>query len=253
MQKANGWVFSRLVAVVLATATMFGENLSLPEWLRALPEARDITTSLSDSSIDASYVVPLAPASVVSRYEEDWRQAGITFEANGDGMGTSLRASDETTACVTRVTEANAGSRVRITCAPNPRTSAAVPIFRAEPVTPHVAAPSIIGNGNNTAADNAPLKVEYTVIGPQGSRVSITFRNASGETEQRDVPAYFDLTLYATRGTFLYLSAQKKSQVGVVQVLVRISGLVVYQGTSSAPYGIATASGNIPANFPRII
>ena len=107
-------------------------------------------------------------------------------------------------------------------------------------------------------------EVVYEVDGT-AKYANLTLRNKDGGTEQNQVKLPFELKFYAKSGQFLYLSAQKvratkrvphashdeqelvyDGVVGNVHVLVRVSGAVLQEASSHAPYGIATAEGKLP-------
>ena len=103
-------------------------------------------------------------------------------------------------------------------------------------------------------------EVTYEVDGT-AKYAALTLTNKDGGREQNTVKLPFELKFYARPGSFVYLSAQTTRVVdtfslipqviddgitGTVHVLVRVSGAVVQEATSSSPYGIATAEGKVP-------
>jgi hypothetical protein len=107
-------------------------------------------------------------------------------------------------------------------------------------------------------------EVVYEVDGT-AKYANLTLANRDGGKEQSQVKLPFELKFYAKGGQFLYLSAQKVKVVkaglhvlddqqdilcdgisGNVHVLIRVSGAVLQEATSDAPYGIATADGKVP-------
>jgi hypothetical protein len=88
-----------------------------------------------------------------------------------------------------------------------------------------------------------PVPVVYSISGT-AFEVSLTYRNASGATEQIDVIAAWSLKFEAKPGQFLYLSAQKKGERGSVSCKITANGRVVQEGTSTSAYGIASCSGS---------
>jgi hypothetical protein len=104
--------------------------------------------------------------------------------------------------------------------------------------------------------------VQYLVEG-SAKRVSVTYKNASGATEQKTVIPPFELSFQARAGAPLYLSGQKvrvternmiddNMQVaangidGKVHVMIRVSDKLLQEANTSAPHGVATASGAVP-------
>ena len=107
-------------------------------------------------------------------------------------------------------------------------------------------------------------EVTYQVDGTS-KFVNITLTSGSGGKEQITVKLPFELKFYAKGGQFVYLSAQKaritkrvlhvlgdEDEVvddgvkGTVHVLIRVSGAVLQEATSDAPFGTATAEGKMP-------
>jgi hypothetical protein len=87
-------------------------------------------------------------------------------------------------------------------------------------------------------------RVEYVIDGDCGW-AGLTLQNAGGGTEQHEVKLPAKYTIIARPGTFLYISAQKKSEAGSVHVEIRVDGVTVRRSNASAPYGIAAASGRL--------
>jgi len=94
------------------------QSLSLPDWLVTLQEANSLTQTASADSVDLSYLVPLPPTEVTSRYQQQLQKAGVRFRINFDGIGDTISASTESISCIVHVAEADIGSRVRVGCAP---------------------------------------------------------------------------------------------------------------------------------------
>lgn len=85
--------------------------------------------------------------------------------------------------------------------------------------------------------------VDYEVIGPE--RVSLTYTNQGGSTEQRDVNPPWRLRLTEPKGFHAYISAQNKSNDLSVIVSLYVNGIQVKTSHSTSKYGIATASGRL--------
>jgi hypothetical protein len=98
-------------------------------------------------------------------------------------------------------------------------------------------------------------EVTYEVDGT-ATYATLTTINQNGGTEQNQVKLPFAVTFYARGGQPVYLSAQKTrvattyrgrefvtydGVTGTVHVLIRVTGAVLQEATSSAPYRIATA------------
>jgi len=108
-------------------------------------------------------------------------------------------------------------------------------------------------------ADSGVREVKFEVDGST-KYVTLTATSKNGGTEQNVVQLPYISTFFAKPGTTLYLSAQKTRVVkdtifgpevaadgsGTVHVLIRVGGAVLQEAESSAPFGIATASGKVP-------
>lgn len=102
----------------------------------------------------------------------------------------------------------------------------------------------------------APSQVRYEVIG-EGigvtansfseikMPVSLTYRNATGGTEQNNALTPWQLRFEGRKGQPLYVSAQNGTASGRVTCRIVVNEQVVQSATSDARYGIATCSGNL--------
>ena len=109
------------------------------------------------------------------------------------------------------------------------------------------------------SAQSAVREVKSEVDGSE-KYVQLTCNGKGQGAEQNEVKLPYAQTFYAKPGAHLYLSAQKTVVVrdtifgrervadgsGTVHVLIRVTGSVLQEAESSAPYGVATASGIVP-------
>jgi hypothetical protein len=114
------------------------------------------------------------------------------------------------------------------------------------------------------SAQSFVKEVVYEVDGT-AKYANLTLTNKDGGTEQNQVALPFESHFFAKAGQYLYLSAQKvrvtkkllhafdegpevvyDGVAGKVHVLIKVSGTVLQEASSDAPYGIATAKGNLP-------
>lgn len=240
------WAILFLLAPWLAAGPDADQPLTLPDWLATPQDATSVTTTTSTASVDLAYLLPLPPNDVTSRYQKQLEKAGVRFKTSFDGIGNAISASTESVSCMVRIAEADNGSHVRIGCASTsakPTSQATpLPVQSASPTQPPPAsaapnahpAPQATGPGTHT--------VEYAIEGPE-QRVSITGRNAAGGTEQHEVSVPYDFTMYVRGRFFVYLSAQRKGQAGMIRVVIHVDGKILQEANASSPYGIATASG----------
>ncbi len=91
-----------------------------------------------------------------------------------------------------------------------------------------------------------PYTVEYRVVGEYTMTAFVTYRNASGGTEQMDVKLPWSTSFSSRSGSFVYLSAQNRENAGKITVSIRVNGAQFRSSTSSGAYVIATASGTAP-------
>jgi len=96
----------------------------------------------------------------------------------------------------------------------------------------------------------ATVSVRYRVTGSTRS-ASLTYTNASGGTEQREVRQAetfdtkpWELTFTAPRGHFAYVSAQNLEDKGRMAVRILVDGRTFRESTSEGAYVIAQASGS---------
>lgn len=227
--------------------------MPIPAWFATFPGARGLEKTTSPGEADISYNAPASPAEVVGFYRERFRSSDVQTEASFNGIGTTVHASTATETCVIRIDEASAGTSVSAKCALTP----------AGPAVAIVPKPTEIGtessSGGLQRTDYAPPqplrplsppspgihRVEYTITG-SAPTASLTYRNASGGTEQNEVSLPATLSFNAVGGSFVYLSAQNRSGQGDVHVAITVDGRHLQEATSSTPHGIATASGSVP-------
>lgn len=75
---------------------------------------------------------------------------------------------------------------------------------------------------------------------------SITYSNASANTEQGDMSGFWHYDFSANSGQFVYISAQNSAATGTVSVNILYNGKPFENASSSGAYVIATASGSVP-------
>ena len=77
--------------------------------------------------------------------------------------------------------------------------------------------------------------VVYEVVGkPPTTRVSLTYENDTGNTEQHDVDLPWEKTLYLPSGQFVYVSAQLEQASGFeITCRIRAGNRVIETATSS--------------------
>jgi len=89
---------------------------------------------------------------------------------------------------------------------------------------------------------NQLTSVTYKVTGSARS-ASLTYKNATGGTEQANVDLPWTLRFDAESGSSVYLSAQKRDEFGKLEAKIYIDGDLLQKADSSSPYAIASVSG----------
>lgn len=92
--------------------------------------------------------------------------------------------------------------------------------------------------------ESTTSQITYRIKG-SASRVSLTYNNAQGGTEQKEARVPWEISFNARSGAFLYVSAQNNGSMGTVTCEILVDGLVVRTSTSEGAYKIATCSGRL--------
>jgi hypothetical protein len=87
-------------------------------------------------------------------------------------------------------------------------------------------------------------QVQYRVDGAY--KASLTYRNATGGTDQITVKLPWELTFTGQPGQFAYLSAQNTEDWGSIECTILLDGIPVRRANANSPYGIASVSGTVP-------
>ena len=118
-----------LLLVVGAWSTAQGQSvlalpapppLSLPAWLAPFPDAHDRTGKSTSSDVTSAYTASGSTAAVISHYEREMRDAGITFRTNAAGKRVSIEASTAKTWCSIHVSESTGVVTVEVQYALRP-------------------------------------------------------------------------------------------------------------------------------------
>jgi hypothetical protein len=262
--------FTMFVALLGTPYVLAGadQSLAAPDWLTPFPASREQKLTTPAGSIDASHVTETSSTAVIEHYETQFRKANILFQSNFDGIGTTIRIAEGQISCVIRATEAEAGTRVKLSCVhqsenavltfERPLASTPVALVATQPIPARpVAIPAHQSAGS--------CFVDYESDGPMKA-VSVTFRNDSGGSDQKVLCLPYKEHFVAPAGSMLYLSAQKTRLnlnehmdilaprddlfvdgiSGKVHVAIRVNEILLEEASASAPYGIATAKGSCP-------
>lgn len=88
-------------------------------------------------------------------------------------------------------------------------------------------------------------QVKYEITGnPKKESASLTYENETGNTEQKDVTMPWTEEFTASKGDFLYLSAQLDGN-GSITCKIYLNGIVWQEATSQGEFVIASCSGSV--------
>lgn len=100
------------------------------------------------------------------------------------------------------------------------------------------------GSSPSSAPQGSHVNVTYEVSGTAQTAM-ITYRNASGNTQQEDVTLPWKETFRVERGQFTYISAQSRDDGGrSISCVISGDGEVIGEATSSGRFVIAECSGS---------
>lgn len=95
-------------------------------------------------------------------------------------------------------------------------------------------------------SSNTTHTVRYEVTGGESwYTAGLTYENAQGGTEQRDVGLPWSQTYTMKTGDFAYISAQLDNGVGQITCTIYVDGTEWKTSTSSGQYVIASCSGSV--------
>lgn len=94
--------------------------------------------------------------------------------------------------------------------------------------------------GSARSNSSATRQAKYQVSGT--GLASLTYSNAQGGTEQKEVQLPWSTSFAVRDGAFLYLSAQNKEEHGSITVDILVDRQILKTSTSEGGYTIASAS-----------
>lgn len=107
------------------------------------------------------------------------------------------------------------------------------------------------GSSSSSSASSKPASsktsysIVYRITGKTTTKASLTYENATGDTEQATVALPWSKTFTAKPGAFLYISAQNELDYGSIKCEILVEGIVVKQAESTGAYVIASCSGRL--------
>jgi len=154
----NSLVFGILANFVLIPA-FCQEPLSFPRWLKSYPGANPTVRS-SDSLAESSYTTAADPAEIVTHYGTLFEAAGLPFQANPDGLGTSIRAEVPECDLLIQIRSRAEGTFVDVNC-----------------------------SSKTASSPSAPSDIKVTMSRPQSTRVGATAAPATAPAPGRHLTA----------------------------------------------------------------
>ncbi len=108
------------------SSTVAGQQAArvMPPWLTPYPGANAATQMSSPALVETSYTTSANPEVVIAHYRQLFEAAGVRFNSNFDGSGTSIRGAAAECDLLIKVREENAGTTARVSCA----TKSAAPL-----------------------------------------------------------------------------------------------------------------------------
>jgi len=100
------------------------------------------------------------------------------------------------------------------------------------------------GSTSQAAISSGTYTVTYKMSGT-ARRADLTYQNAQGGSEQKEVALPWSISFSATDGQFVYLSGQNTGEYGSVTCAILLNGTSVKQSTSEGAYKIASCSGKV--------
>lgn len=99
-------------------------------------------------------------------------------------------------------------------------------------------------DSSSSTSSSGTVKYEVSCT-PSG--FDITYKNSSGNTEQKDISSgSWSTSFTGDSEDFVYISAQADNENATITAKIYYKGNVIEQATSSGDYVIATASGSLP-------
>jgi hypothetical protein len=108
---------------ICALTPAFSQQVStLPPWLESYVGATATVVS-SDSIVESSYTTSSQPADIVKHYSTLLEAAGLPFQPNSDGIGTSIRAAAHECDLLIQIRSTPEGSFVKVSCSAKTQSS----------------------------------------------------------------------------------------------------------------------------------
>jgi hypothetical protein len=104
-----------VLALFVLTPVFSQQPLSPPSWLASYPGAT-ATIRPSDNTVESSYTTSAQLDDIIQHYGTLFKAAGLPFEPNSDGIGTSIRAAAPECDLLIQIRSRTEGSFVKVNC-----------------------------------------------------------------------------------------------------------------------------------------
>ena len=138
----------RLVFIIFALTPAFSQpTTSLPAWLESYPGATP-AVRFSESLVESSYTVAAQPEDIVQHYRKLFEAAGLPFQSNPDGIGTSIKASAPECDLLIQIRTRQQGTFVDVNCSAKTQSTAPsapvdVKVMNGRPQAPATSLPPL--------------------------------------------------------------------------------------------------------------
>lgn len=109
-------------AICALTPAFSQQASTLPPWLESYLGATTTVRS-SDSIVESSYTTSAQPADIVKHYSTLLEAAGLPFQPNSDGIGTSIRAAAHECDLLIQIRSSPEGAFVKVSCSAKTQSS----------------------------------------------------------------------------------------------------------------------------------
>jgi hypothetical protein len=108
---------SQILFAISSIAVGQQATLVMPSWLAPYPGSAAATLVASASLVDTRYTTSDKASDVVAHYRRLFEAAGVRFNSNFDGSGTSIRAAAAECDLLIKIHEEGDGTAARVSCA----------------------------------------------------------------------------------------------------------------------------------------
>jgi hypothetical protein len=102
-----------VAALAMALACAQDASLENPSWLIPFPDSTPTGSFLNPTSNENTYTSSASLADVIKHYERQFKDAGLEWESNYDGLGTTMRIQVPKRAALVQIRENDGGVSVK--------------------------------------------------------------------------------------------------------------------------------------------